>query len=343
MSSIPDLSMGEGNTPLVLLPSLARQWGIKKIWAKAEYFNPTGSYKDRIALTTMAEALSKGYRGWLGTSSGNGGAAMGAYGARAGLPGILCILADAPAEKVASIRPYGALMIAMKELGSDAMLTLKNIAEDENLILTITAYAFNPEGMKGAELIGEEISTYKSASHVYVPTGGGGLLAATAIGLARGGSHAKVICAQPFDCAPISQVLMGMIDIPVIDACGTKISGLQLPNPPDGLLAIEKVRASSGWGVRVTDESVWSMQDLLAKEEGIFVEPASALALTALHQDIESGKISSEDEPVVVLTGSGMKDMTRFKLDSGTPTTVYQIDHIRDLVHDSLANKGRKL
>jgi len=338
-----ELSMGEGNTPLVLLPSLARKWGIKKIWAKAEYFNPTGSYKDRIALTTMVEALSKGYRGWLGTSSGNGGAAMGAYGARAGLPGILCILADAPAEKVASIKPYGALMIAMKELGADAMLTLKHIAEDENLILTITAYAFNPEGMKGAELIGEEISTYKDASHVYVPTGGGGLLAATAIGLARGGSHAKVICAQPFDCSPISQVLMGMIAVPVIPTCGTKISGLQLPNPPDGLLAIEKVRASHGWGARVTDEAVWQMQDILAHEEGIFVEPASALALASLHQDIEAGKISPEDEPVVVLTGSGMKDMTRFKQATAASTTIYQIDQIRDLVHDSLVSKGRKL
>ena len=134
-----------------------------------------------------------------------------------------------------------------------------------------------------------------------------------------------------------------MIDVPVIPTCGTKISGLQLPNPPDGLLAIEKVRASHGWGARVTDEAVWQMQDILAHEEGIFVEPASALALASLHQDIEAGKISPEDEPVVVLTGSGMKDMTRFKQATAASTTIYQIDQIRDLVHDSLVSKGRKL
>ena len=332
------LSMGEGNTPLVLLPTLARKWGMNKIWAKAEYLNPTGSYKDRIARTTMIEALSQGRRGWLGTSSGNGGAAMSAYGARAGLPGILCILADAPAEKVASIRPYGALMIAMKDLGSDEMLALKKIAEDENLLLTITAYAFNPEGMKGAEAIGEEIATYKTVSHVYLPTGGGGLLVATAIGLARGSSDAKVICVQPDECSPISQTVMGLIESPVIAACTTKISGLQLANPPDGLLAIEKITASDGWGVRVTDQAAWEMQDLLAREEGIFVEPASALALAGLQQDIESGKVTSHDEPVVVLTGSGLKDMTRFKTTS--PSITYDIGQVRKLVQDSLSSKG---
>ena len=334
----PDLSMGEGNTPLISLPSLARTWGMKNIWAKAENLNPTGSYKDRIARTTMIEALSQGYRGWLGTSSGNGGAAMSAYGARAGLPGFLCILADAPVEKVASIRPYGAMMIPMKDLGSAEMLALKTIAKDENLLLTITAYAFNPIGMKGAEAIGEEIATYELASHVYIPSGGGGLLVATATGLARAGSSAKVICVQPYECSPISQTVMGLIQTPVVAACTTKISGLQLANPPDGLLAIDKISASNGWGVRVTDQAAWDMQDLLAREEGIFVEPASALAVAGLHQDIQSGKITANDEPVVIFTGSGLKDLTRFK--NSSSSQIYDIDQIKELVAVSLESKG---
>jgi len=338
MNTKQNLSMGEGNTPLVSLSTLARKWGMQNIWGKAEYLNPTGSYKDRIARTTMLEALSKGCRGWLGTSSGNGGAAMSAYGARAGLPGILCILADAPAEKVASIRPYGALMIPMLDLGPAEMLALKKIAEEENLLLTITAYAFNPEGMKGAESIGEEISTHKSASHVYLPTGGGGLLVATAIGLVRGGSSAKVICVQPDECSPISQTVMGDISQPSIPKCNTKISGLQLANPPDGEIAVEKINTSNGWGVRVTDEAAWEMQDVLAREEGIFVEPAAALALAGLYQDIQSGKVTSKDEPVVVLSGSGLKDMTRYK--STSNSTTFDIAQVGKLVKESLSSKG---
>ena len=338
MNTTQNLSMGEGNTPLVSLQTLARKWGMQKIWAKAEYLNPTGSYKDRIARTTMLEALSQGCRGWLGTSSGNGGAAMSAYGARAGLPGILCIIATAPAEKVASIKPYGVLMIPMLDLGPSDMLALKKIAEEENLLLTITAYAFNPEGMKGAESIGEEISTHGSVSHVYLPTGGGGLLVATAIGLARGGSAAKVICAQPDECSPIAQTVMGTIAQPNISTCTTKISGLQLANPPDGDLAVEKINASNGWGVRVTDEAAWQMQDILAREEGVFVEPAAALALTGLYQDIQSGKVTSSDEPVVVLTGSGLKDMTRYKPTS--PSISFDIGQVGKLVKESLSTKG---
>mgnify|MGYP001041091450 FL=1 len=82
------LTLGEGNTPLIALPRLAERWDLAGLYAKAEYLNPTGSYKDRIAAATMVEALRLGRRGWIGTSSGNGGAAMSAYGRRAGLPGV---------------------------------------------------------------------------------------------------------------------------------------------------------------------------------------------------------------------------------------------------------------
>ena len=64
------LTMGEGDTPLVALPRLAEKWGLRALYAKAEYLNPTGSYKDRIAAATMDEALRLGRRGWIGTSSG---------------------------------------------------------------------------------------------------------------------------------------------------------------------------------------------------------------------------------------------------------------------------------
>jgi threonine synthase len=192
--------------------------------------------------------------------------------------------------------------------------------------------------MKGAESIGEEISTHKSASHVYLPTGGGGLLVATAIGLVRGGSSAKVICVQPDECSPISQTVMGDISQPSIPKCNTKISGLQLANPPDGEIAVEKINTSNGWGVRVTDEAAWEMQDVLAREEGIFVEPAAALALAGLYQDIQSGKVTSKDEPVVVLSGSGLKDMTRYK--STSNSTTFDIAQVGKLVKESLSSKG---
>lgn len=328
----PDISMGEGDTPMVPLPVLAERWGLRGLWGKAEYLNPTGSYKDRIGAASMTLARREGRRGWLGTSSGNGGAAMAAYGARAGLPGVLLVLADAPVEKLGSIAPYGILQLSMRRMGLPVMMRLREIAEEQNLLLTITAHATNPRGMRGADGIGTEIAAHGRATHVYVPTGGGGLLVATARGLRAGGSAARVVVAQPAGCAPIALAVEGEIDEPRIGEWSTTISGLMLPEPPDGDLALRAVLDSGGWGAPVRDEDAWAAQDLLAREEGVFVEPASALALAAVRQDVEAGRLGAEDEPCVVLTGHGLKDLKRFTVAERrpTPTTIEEIpDRVR--------------
>lgn len=323
----PRVSMGEGNTPMVALPQLAAQFGLRALWAKAEYVNPTGSYKDRIAAATLSLALREGRRGWIATSSGNGGAAMSAYGVRAGLPGVLLVLADAPAEKLASIAPYGVLVLSMERLGPDVMARLGEIADDTGMLLAITAHAHNPEGMRGADGIGTEIAHHGEATHVYVPTGGGGLLVATARGLRNAGHDAKVVAAQPAGCAPIARALAGEIPGPCIREWATAVSGLQLPEPPDGDQAVAAVRRSGGWGTPVRDEDAWAAQDLLARTEGIFVEPASAVALAAVRQDVEAGRLGPDDAPCVVLTGHGLKDLARFTAPDRrpTPTTLEEV------------------
>lgn len=305
--------MGEGNTPVIPLSRLAREWGLGALYAKAEYLNPTGSYKDRIAAATMQEALRLGRRGWIGTSSGNGGAAMSAYGRRAGLPGILCVEAGAPAEKLASIRPYGVTMLAVAEVPPSFMAELGRLAEHENLQLTITTHVHNPIGMRGARGIGREIvAQAPDATQLYVPAGGGGLFVATAGGLEDAGFAVPMVVCQPAGCAPISRYLMGELSAPRVAECTTEVSGLRLPDPPDGAVAATIARDSGGWGVAVSDEETWQAQHLLANLEGVFVEPASAVALAAIKADAAAGRIGGSDKPCVVLTGSGLKDLRRF-------------------------------
>jgi threonine synthase len=311
------LSLGEGSTPVLELGSLAQRCDVPGIWAKAEWLNPTGSYKDRIALETVRDAVRRGDRGWVGTSSGNGGASMSAYGARAGLRGLLCVAADAPREKVQSIIPYGTTLLAMSQLGVAEMDEIGRLAAQYRLKLAVTAYRYNPEGMAGAEAIGTEIAEQGSFTHVYVPTGGGGLLVAVARGLARGlargaSTRPRIICAQPSGCAPIVGYLDDELSEPCVDECATSISGLQLATPPDGLLAAAAVTASGGWGCHVSDEDAWAAQSLLAQHEGVFVEPASALAVAAIMHDVRTGRLTGTDRPLAVLTGTGLKDLRRF-------------------------------
>ena len=101
------VDLGEGNTPLLTLPRLADLLGVSQVYAKMECCNPTGSYKDRVAAMSLSLALDRGCRGWIATSSGNAGLAFAAYGARAGLPGFLCMVASAPLEKRVPLMPYG--------------------------------------------------------------------------------------------------------------------------------------------------------------------------------------------------------------------------------------------
>jgi threonine synthase len=325
---VSKLSLGEGNTPILSLTTLSKSLGINEISAKAEWMNPTGSYKDRIAAATIDEALRGGLRGWIGTSSGNGGASISAYGAKAGLPGFLCIAADAPAEKVRSIVPYGATLLPMSQLGIAEMDAIRELASQYHLKLSVTAYRYNPEGMSGAESIGAELLKQGDFTHVYIPAGGGGLLVAVARGMA-GLMKARMICAQPAGCDPIVQFIDREIAEPRIARCTSTISGLQLPAPPDGELAASSVMESDGWGCSVSDAEAWSMQDYLASNEGIFVEPASALAAAALANDVKSGRLPSSARPVVILTGSGLKDLRRFNSTVGPTEQTFTIDDLR--------------
>lgn len=325
------VSLGEGDTPLLPLDALARQLGLRALSGKVESLNPTGSYKDRVAAMSLSLALQRGHRGWIATSSGNAGLSFAAYGARAGLPGFLCVVSSAPAEKRIPLVPYGIGLAAVDGVGHGTsgsagtalMEQVRAAALRHGLFLGITANAFNPDGMRGIDTIGYELAEQApDATQVYVPTGGGGLLVSVARGLAHRGATPKVVACQPAGCAPVARFVEGGIGEPVVARCDTDVSALQLPNPPDGVTAADAVAASAGWGCAVGDTDILAAQRLLARVEGVFVEPASATALAALIADVERGRVGPDDHPVLILTGAGWKDLGRFAADAGRLPTV---------------------
>lgn len=312
------VSMGEGDTPLVALPRLGVRIGLPRLRAKLETINPTGSYKDRIAASSMALALERGNRGWIATSSGNAGAALASYGARAGLPGLLLVMPSIPREKLLPAQAVGTRVVRVDGVGTgggaDAMARMfaavAAAAEQHDLFLAVTANALNPQGMLGADAIGAELARDSVVPDVvYVPTGGGGLSVCVARGLAAEGASTAVVVAQPSGCAPIVGVLDGRLDEPRIATCESEITGLQLPLPPDGDQAIAAVRASGGWGTARPDDAILAAQRDLAALEGVFVEPAAAAGIAAAAHDRASGRIDADAEAVVVLTGAGFKDL----------------------------------
>lgn len=315
------VTLGEGDTPVLSLDVVAGQLGVGSLSAKMESLNPTGSYKDRVAAMSLSLARDHGQRGWIASSSGNAGLAMAAYGARAGLPGFLCLVSSAPMGKRVPLMPYGVDVVGVGGVGDTAtservtglLGRIRDAAQRHDLYLGITAHAFNRDGMRGVDTVAYELAEQvPAASHVYVPAGGGGLLVAVARGLRHRGLATRVVACQPSGCAPIAAVLNGTGNAPAVERCTSRISGLQVPSPPDGGAAVDAVRRSGGWGVSVPDEEIHRAQRWLAAAEGVFVEPAAASALAALVRDAGAGRVGPADHPVLILSGAGWKDLGGF-------------------------------
>jgi threonine synthase len=312
-------TLGEGATPVVALERVGRHMGLPRLTAKLEGLNPTGSYKDRVAAMSMAVASTTNRRGWIATSSGNAGAALAAYGNRAALPGFLCVVPSIPREKLLSVTALGVTVLKVVGVGDRASASrerslfdaVREMAEAHDLFLGVTAHRFNPDGMRGVDTIAYEIADADcEPDHLYVPTGGGGLVTAIARGVRHRGLATRVVLAQPSGCAPIVEFIEGRRAAPVVDACSSRISGLQLPSPPDGELAAATVAATCGWGTAVPDAAIHRAQRLLAELEGLYVEPASATALAAAAEDRRRGRVPEDARVMVLLTATGLKDLS---------------------------------
>jgi threonine synthase len=312
------VALGEGDTPVVELPRLARRLGVARLRAKLETTNPTGSYKDRIAALSMTLARERGLRGWIATSSGNAATALATYGARAGLPGLIFVTPGIPPGKLLPAQAAGAAVVEVPGIGSGGspdtaarlFAAVREAAEAHSLFLGVTANALNPAGMRGADTIAYELAAEPEPPDVcYIPTGGGGLSVCIARGLAACGAHTRVVAAQPSGCAPIVGALEGRLARPEVAVCRTEISGLQLPLPPDGDEAVRWIRSGGGWGTAIGDEAIAAAQRALALDEGLVVEPAAAAGLAAAARDAAEGRLAPGTDALVVLTGSGLKDL----------------------------------
>lgn len=316
------LSLGEGDTPLVRSVRIGPRLGIENLWFKLEGANPTGSYKDRFAAAAVAHLHAEKRRACFGTSSGNAGAALAAYCARVGLPCVLAIVEGAPEGKLRQMLAYGARLVPIREFGksprvtADVMGGLRELAAEMNAALEISAFAFSARSMAGVQSISAELAETLGATaiSVFVPAGGGGLALAVARGfevcsLRQGWSgRARVHCVQPAGNDTIASPLRASETQARAVSSTTTLSGLQVGSVIDGRETLAACRRSGGQGYVIKDENALGWQARLAAEEGVFCEPAGAVALAGVEEALRCGEIDPRDHVVCLVTGSGFKD-----------------------------------
>lgn len=338
------VSLGEGDTPLMPSSQLGPDISLPQLYFKNEGLNPTGSYKDRIASVGISYLRQLGRRAWAATSSGNAGASLAAYGARAAVDGYLFTLERAPRAKIAQILSYGPQVMSVKRLGYDPAAekaTWANIAAlcaANDWLMLITARSNSPHAMEGAKTVAYEICEQlhdQAPDVVYVPVGGGGLLSAIWKGFKewrKAGYIARLprmVAAQPLGCDPITQAWAAGRPIEPLDDCKSALSGIILTSPPDGDLVIQDLRESDGWALSIPDEAAYRAQSELASREGLFVEPAAAVVWAAIKADRQSGRLRGDEKIVGILTGIGFKDSAAIqRMTDDKPLPMIEADEI---------------
>lgn len=310
------VTLGEGNTPLVPLPRWGERHGLHRVYAKLEYVSPTGSFKDRGAAVVVAKAAAWGIGRMVEDSSGNAGASIAAYSARAGIACDIFVPAAAPTAKVRPIERSGANVRRIEGTRADVTTAALDAVDDGESYYA--AHNLNPyftEGMKTAAYEVLESLDYQAPDHMILPVGGGSLF----VGLWRGcqewrswgwvPSAPRMHVAQSTGCAPLVTAYQQGSDEPApIDRQPTVAGGIEVVAPPRGRHILSIMRESAGSAVAVDDEAIIAHRELLATLEGLDVEPTAAVPLAGLAALARAGVVGPDETVVACLTGSGLKD-----------------------------------
>ncbi|HET7769883.1 MAG TPA: pyridoxal-phosphate dependent enzyme [Chloroflexota bacterium] len=321
------ISLGEGGTPLVPLPRWGAALGLARAFAKLEYANPTGSFKDRGMSVLVSLAKQMGAQHLTEDSSGNAGAAAAAYAARAGMTCTVYAPESAPAAKLRQIRAYGAELVLVPGARSAVTQAARDAGTAPGSYYV--AHTENADFLHGNQAFAWELTeawqgggfgaapSEVRAWHVVTPAGGGALLQGAWLGFTAdrkaygslGLPLPQVHGAQAAAVAPLARAFELGLDEPApIEPRPTVCGGIQLERPAHGREILRAIRESGGSAVASEDDAVLREHDRLAQLEGIYCEPTSAAALAGLAQLAAGGRIAADEIVVVAITGSGLKD-----------------------------------
>ncbi len=306
------VTMGEGCTPLV-----ARDWAGARAWFKLEWFSPTGSFKDRGASVMISVLRQQGVKRVLEDSSGNGGAAIAAYAATAGLPAKILAPASTPPGKTTQMRAYGAEV----ELVPGARQATSEEAIRQSASIFYASHNWQPFFLQGTKTLAYELWEdlgFRAPDNVVIPCGAGSNVLGCEIGfdeLLRRGEISRMprlFAAQPANCAPLVAAFeAGAKVCTEIEPRPTIAEGTAIARPVRGREVLAALRASGGAAVAVGEDEIETAARRLALG-GLYAEPTSAVAAAGLSRLLASGAIGPGESTVVVLTGGGLKATRRW-------------------------------
>jgi len=318
----PIVTLFEGNTPLVPAPRLADATDARmQIYLKCEGFNPTGSFKDRGMTMAISKALETGSRAVICASTGNTSAAAAAFAARAGIRAFVMVPKGSVAlGKLSQAAIHGAKVLMVEGNFDQALTIVRQIAERHPVTLVNSVNPFRLEGQKtGAFEVCDQLG--RAPDYHLIPVGNAGNITAYWRGYreyhraGRVKELPRMVGFQAAGAAPI-------YENHVIEEPRTVATAIKIGNPASWGPALEAMKDSRGWIDIVTDEEILRAYRFLAREEGIFMEPASAATVAGLIKLVKAGRFEPGSTLVLTLTGHGLKDPDTALESASRPTTV---------------------
>ncbi|MFB9928223.1 threonine synthase [Amycolatopsis halotolerans] len=307
---VPDgarvVTLGEGNTPLLPAAHLSELTG-SQVYLKVEGANPTGSFKDRGMTVAITHALASGLKAVICASTGNTSASAAAYAARAGLTcAVLVPQGKIAMGKLAQAVLHGARILQVDGNFDDCLELARKTAADYPVTLVNSV---NPVRIAGQKTAAFEIcDVLGEAPDVHcLPVGNAGNITAYWKGYSEYAADG-VVKNTPrmfgFQAAGAAPLVHGE---PVSDP-DTIATAIRIGSPASWAGAVSARDESDGLFEAITDEKILEAYRLLARREGVFVEPASATSVAGLLATAADGRLPKGSKVVCTVTGHGLKD-----------------------------------
>ena len=321
----PVISLREGGTPLVRANEVSESTGCD-VWLKVEGANPTGSFKDRGMTMAISKAAEEGARAVICASTGNPSASAAAYAVRAGMVcAVLVPQGMIALGKLSQALAHGARLLQVDGNFDDCLTLARDLSEQYPVALVNSVNPVRIEGQKTAAF--EIVDQLGDAPDIHaLPVGNAGNITAYWRGY-REYADDGVSSARPrmwgFQAAGAAPIVHGE----VVAKPSTVATAIRIGNPASWQYALEAREQSAGLIEAVTDREILAAYRLLAAQEGVFVEPASAAGVAGLLKQAQGGALERGQTVVCTVTGHGLKDPDWAIAGAPQPVTVAADPH----------------
>lgn len=339
----PVITLSEGNTPLIKAVNLQKTLDMDlEIYLKFDGMNPTGSFKDRGMTLAISKAVESGSKAVICASTGNTSASAAAFAARAGIESIVLIPEGKIAMgKLAQALVHGSHVLQISGNFDKALMIVKEMANIYPLTLVNSINPFRIEGQKSAAFEVCDQLGFAPQYHA-LPIGNAGNITAYWKGY-KEYFNSKLINTLPqmlgFQAAGAAPIVLGH----PVDNPETIATAIRIGNPASWKSALEAANESKGLIEAVTDDEILAAYKLIASEEGIFCEPASAASVAGVIKLYKKGFFDKKGLIVCTLTGHGLKDPdTVFHVIKQAIKVKDDFQEVRKIIEKILLNTHKK-